>query len=163
MFYFAYGSNMSSKRLLARTPSARFLSQGYLYEHRLEFHKVSLDGSAKCDAFYTGQKDDLVIGIIFEIASHEKALLDKAEGIGNGYEIKSVKVQTGNGEIFNSFIYYATHINNSLLPYHWYKQHVLTGASEYNLPDEYIERITNTQAIEDQDSMRHAREIKIYG
>jgi cation transport regulator ChaC len=162
MLYFAYGSNMSSKRLLARTPSAQYLSRGYLHEHRLAFHKVSRDGSAKCNAFYTGNKEDFVIGIIFKIAPHERSLLDEAEGLGNGYEIKQVQVHSESGQIFSSFTYYATHIENDLLPYHWYKQHVLIGAKEYNLPQEYIDVIAKTQAVEDQDTIRHGREMKIY-
>jgi hypothetical protein len=54
MLYFAYGSNMSVSRLVARTPSAQPLGRCALRGHQLRFHKVGGDGSAKCDAFHTG-------------------------------------------------------------------------------------------------------------
>ena len=48
--YFAYGSNMSQRRLQARVPSATFLGIGILLGHALAFHKISKkDGSGKCD------------------------------------------------------------------------------------------------------------------
>jgi len=34
--------------------------------------------------------------------------------------------------------YFATDIEKSVIPYHWYKQHVLRGALEHNLPRDYI-------------------------
>ena len=55
--------------------------------HRLEFHKVGRDGSAKCDAFETGNPDDSVIGVVFDIHTAEKNYLDQAEGLGVGYDI----------------------------------------------------------------------------
>ncbi len=53
MLYFSYGSNMSSRRLLSRVPSARFITSASLPGHALHFHKKGLDGSAKCDAYET--------------------------------------------------------------------------------------------------------------
>lgn len=47
--YFAYGSNMSFKRLKKRVKSAKPKGRGVLRCHRLEFHKVSKDRSGKCD------------------------------------------------------------------------------------------------------------------
>ena len=81
--YFAYGSNMLTRRLKAtdRAPSATLLGIGYVEGRRLTFDKVSKDGSGKCDAESTGENTDRVYGVIFEIASTEKAALDKAEGL----------------------------------------------------------------------------------
>jgi hypothetical protein len=50
MQYFAYGSNMSLRRLRTRVPSAVKLGNATLFGHQLKFHKRSQDGSAKCDA-----------------------------------------------------------------------------------------------------------------
>ena len=59
-------------------------------------------------------------------------------------------------------MYYATDIDPSLRPYHWYKRHVLIGARENNLPAEYIEHIEAIEAIDDPDKQRCSREIAIY-
>lgn len=162
MLYFAYGSNMSSKRLLVRTPSAQFITVGKLYQHRLTFHKISHDGSAKCDAFATEQHVDFVLGVVFDIVEDEKPELDLAEGLGNGYEIKPVNIEAESGDRFEAFTYYATHIDHRLQPYHWYKQHVLAGAREHNLLHEYVTSITRVQSIDDPDRKRHEAEMLIY-
>ena len=49
MRYFAYGSNMSSRRLRERMPGARAESRAILPCHRLAWHKIGKDGSGKCD------------------------------------------------------------------------------------------------------------------
>jgi gamma-glutamylcyclotransferase len=53
MYYFAYGSNMSLSRLRERVPSAEAVGCFSLNGHDLRFHKLSKDGSGKCDAFFT--------------------------------------------------------------------------------------------------------------
>ncbi len=58
--YFAYGSNMSSRRLMDRVPSAQFVSIGKLGEHRLRYHKKSKDGSGKCDIEHTENPENSV-------------------------------------------------------------------------------------------------------
>lgn len=163
MYYFSYGSNMSSRRLLSRTPSASLIDTGLIRAHRLLFHKIShVDGSAKCDAFHTGNDKDIVYGVLFSLASEEKPLLDKIEGLGIGYEIKKVLVETGNGTIIEAFSYYATHIDKELKPYSWYKQHVLHGAYEHGLPSHYISKIERIETIVDTNRGRHEQELAIY-
>ena len=68
MKYFAYGSNMHPARLKARLPNILCISGIFtLPGHTLRFHKVGKDRSAKCDAFYTGNKADHVLGVLYEI------------------------------------------------------------------------------------------------
>ena len=162
MLYFSYGSNMSSRRLTQRVPSAQVVSVATLSMHRLEFHKVSKDGSAKCDAFETGNQNDYVIGVVFDIHHAEKIHLDKAEGLGFGYDIKQVIIETQQGRLLEAFTYYAMTIDSQLQPYHWYKNHVLIGAREHELPTHYIERIDLVEAIEDIDHERTTQELAIH-
>ena len=162
LLYFAYGSNMSSKRLQARVPSAKPVCIGILDEHSLRFHKRSHDGSAKCDAFKTGNSAEKVIGVIFTIDEAEKPTLDRAEGLGNGYDIKQVNLHLPDGNRISAFTYYATDIDDSLLPYPWYKNHVLQGALEHGLPSAYIEQIKAVQIVMDPDHKRNQREIAIH-
>ncbi|MEO6203549.1 MAG: gamma-glutamylcyclotransferase family protein [Nitrospirales bacterium] len=141
MYCFAYGSNMSLARLRGRAPSVQFVAVATLVGHRLAFHKVSKDRSGKCDAQYTGSPEDKVIGVVFEVSESEKLSLDKAEGLGTGYDEKHVEVVTSERRTLDAQMYFATHIDPSLKPYHWYKKHVLVGAQENNLPPGYIAQI----------------------
>ena len=81
MLYFSYGSNMSSKRLRMRAPSATFVAVAELSAHILRFHKKSdRDGSAKCDAYHTGDDAHRLFGVVFRVDAAHLPLLDKAEG-----------------------------------------------------------------------------------
>jgi len=161
MLCFSYGSNMSERRLQARVPSARFVTVAELPAHRLCFHKSAGDGSAKCDAEETGNPDDRVIGVVYEIADAEKPDLDRHEALGFGYDEKQVELRTGSGRL-QARMYYATRINKALKPFHWYKDHVLIGARENGLPADYIAQIEAVESVNDPEPERHDRELSIY-
>jgi gamma-glutamylcyclotransferase (GGCT)/AIG2-like uncharacterized protein YtfP len=153
---------MSSKRLLSRVPSARFISTARLVGHVLRFHKKSQDGSAKCDVLETENNTDAVYGVIYDIAVAHKAELDRIEGVGAGYEKKTVELVASSGEIFRAYTYYATLIDTTIKPYHWYKHHVIAGALENSLPGFYLDKLDKIDSMEDTDSQRHATEMAIY-
>ena len=77
--YFAYGSNMFTRRLAARVHDAAPLSSGVLHGHELRFHKSSRDGSGKCDAYQVDHGDAQVIGALFNLPRTGKAELDRIE------------------------------------------------------------------------------------
>jgi hypothetical protein len=163
LLYFAYGSNMSPPRLQARVPSATPLQPARLSGHVLRFHKHSrVDGSAKCDACHTGDPDDVVHGLLYRMAAAERGYLDECEGLGRGYEIKHVSLILASGERLEAFTYYATDIRPGLLPFHWYKEHVLRGARRAGLPDSYVRAIAAVESGDDPDPLRHRREMAIY-
>lgn len=143
-------------------PSARVNCVASLAGHELKFHKHGKDGSAKCDVVDTDIESCKVIGVVFEISELEKSVLDGIEGLGRGYEEKSVSLTSDLGEILVATTYYATDIKPDLKPFHWYKQHVLFGAKENALPEQYISKLSNVQSINDPDRSRHDHEISIY-
>jgi len=153
---------MSTPRIRRRVESATVISTAHLHGHALKFHKRSVDGSAKCDIVHTRGPDDIVYGVVFEMLASEKKILDEYEGLGNGYEKKSVSVIQPDGRSLDTTTYYATHIDASLKPYHWYKEHVLRGAREHTLPDEHIEAIDAVPSIPDPDPRNHMKELSIY-
>ncbi|MCK5070874.1 MAG: gamma-glutamylcyclotransferase [Desulfocapsa sp.] len=161
MKYFAYGSNMSVKRLQDRVPSAVPIGTFSLLNHKLIFHKHGRDDSAKCDAHHTHDPSDTVLGRLYEIDETEKSTLDHAEGLGNGYDEKIIRVFNIKYS-FKAVTYYATNLNDTLKPFTWYKQHVLVGAREANLPKEYINNIESIPAIEDSDKVREAEQLAIH-
>lgn len=148
--YFAYGSNMLTRRLKApdRTPSAEFVDTGYTAGRRLTFDKRSRDGSGKCDAEETENETDRVYGVIFEIKCSQRRALDNAEGRGKGYELETVEVITKHGTV-RARTYIATRKERALRPYHWYKALVVAGAVERDLPKSYVEWLRVFESIED--------------
>lgn len=160
--YFAYGSNMSVRRLRERVSSARPLGVGWLPAHRLMFRKKSQDNSGKCDIV----PSDLctVYGVLFEIESSQERDLDRHEGLNYGYLKRECHVHVDAARCMPTFTYYAaaSHLDNELKPYTWYLTHVMTGAREASLPEAYINEVSSTKSIEDRDRTRQERELRIY-
>jgi len=150
MKYFAYGSNLSVPEIRKWVPSATPYRVAKLKHHELKFHKRSKDGSAKCDAFKTGNKEDVVHGVVYEIDEKEKQDLDRKEGLGYGYNEMEVVVESDQGTVA-AFTYVADsdYIDDTLKPYSRYKRLVLEGARQHRLCESYIEEnIVQIEAIE---------------
>jgi hypothetical protein len=157
---FAYGSNMLTRRLRERTPSARRIGVARLPGHSLMWHKIGRDGSAKCDVLETRQPEDMVWGVLFEIAASERPLLDQAEGLGRGYGHKTVEVLADDGAVAAG-VYYATDIDRTLLPFDWYLAFVLEGAQEHGLPADYVQKIESVAATVDPDRVRREKNLAL--
>ena len=156
MKYFAFGSNLLLTKMTKVVPSAVPGGRARLSGYRLKFHKESCDGSAKCDAYGTGDERDVLHGVVYEIDEKEKPNLDRAEGLGSGYNEVGIEVKGDRGPV-TAFMYVADseYIDNTLQPYTWYKQYVLEGARQHGLPESYIEEnVTRVKAIEDPDTER---------
>ena len=160
--YFAFGSNLSSPRLLQRIPEAGVGTVAILSHHRLCWRKNDRGQSGKCDIEHTRDPEHLVYGVVYRMTHADKLELDVYEGAGYGYGHKTVEVLTLEGDSLEAFTYYALDIDHSQQPYHWYKEHVLRGALEHGLPPHYVEQIRSTPAMHDQDAERHRRELSIY-
>jgi hypothetical protein len=122
----------------------------------LQWHKRSTDGSGKCDVAQSNDESIKVYGVLYEIPVEEKPALDRAEGLGSGYEEKAVEVAF-RGAPRSASVYYAIDIDTSLKPYTWYKKLVVAGAKEHALPVSYIDRLMATDAVVDPDRGRHNR------
>jgi len=162
MYYFAYGSNMSLRRLRARVPSAVNYGIASLYGHSLRFHKCGRDGSAKCDALLTREPSHRVLGVVYQIDPADRPGLDRHEGLGQGYAAKRVQLFLAGGERIEAFTYTATLTDPNLHPFTWYKEHVLRGALEHGLDADYIQSIREVDTRVDTDLEREARELAIY-
>ncbi len=162
MLYFAYGSNMSVRRMQRRVPSACALHTAALLGYRLAFHKVGRDGSAKCDVVPSPRADERVHGVLYRMAPQHKRDLDEHEGLGRGYAEKRVVVMAADGMLHEAFLYCATHIDRTLRPFDWYREHVLRGAREHGLPSDYIADIQAVETSQDPDVGRHRIEMAIY-
>jgi cation transport regulator ChaC len=155
--YFAYGSNMLSRRMLARTPSARRVGLAALPDFELRWHKVSKDGSGKCDIVATPGRS--VQGVLYEIAAAERPALDVAEGLGAGYREVQLEVRTVDG-VRQALSYQATNIDSFTKPYSWYKALVVAGAKEQGLDAAYVETLEAAPSWDDRNSQRAAENLR---
>ncbi len=157
---FAYGSNMLAARMMARVPSVRPLGSARLEGFVLSWNKRSKDGSAKCSIEETGQREDVVWGVLYALNREDKRKLDDFEGLGHGYGERMVTVLAG-GKPLRVWAYYATSVDLNVRPYDWYRDLVVAGAHEHGFPPEYIESLEAVPTIKDPDGKRAARERQL--
>jgi gamma-glutamylcyclotransferase len=160
LFYFAYGSNMAVARLASRVPAARKYANAELKGYSLCFHKVSTDGSGKCDIALSDRPDAVVYGVLFSVQDADLCTLDRIEG--SGYRRVYVDVATATGAILRAATYVATQTDAGLRPYCWYREHVLRGAITNGLPVVWIAMLEAVACDKDPDRARHLRELAIY-
>jgi len=158
--YFAYGSNMLTRRLRARTPSARMVGVAALAGFEVRWHKVSRDGSAKCDIVPAADPGTQVFGVVYEIDAAEKPALDHAEGLGRGYKERPVEVSADAGTIV-AMTYQATNVDHLALPFGWYKALVVAGAKEHALPEAYVQGLGAVRTKPDPDPDREAENFQL--
>lgn len=155
---FAYGSNMLSARLRERVSSARPAGTACLAGFSLRWHKVSMDGSGKCNVVEDATPGACVWGVVFAIDCAQKDSLDKAEGLGNGYGIREVNVMLG-GATLAAQAYVATRTDAAYLPYDWYKALVVAGAREHDLPPDYVAVLEAQPCIADANEERRRKNL----
>ena len=145
----------------SRAPSALCIGAAVLSGYQLRFHKVAKDGSGKCDALKTGNLQDAVYGVAFQVEDRDFAALDEREDVpGGGYSRKAVtvKMSDGSAEVYAE-CYFANpeFVDDNLAPYEWYRALVVAGALEHDLPEEYVRQLRDCPAIVDTDPERAAR------
>ena len=162
LLYLAYGSNLHPIRLAERVTHARLIEVSRLPGHALRFHKRGRDGSGKCNAFFTGRPEDSIFGAVYEISEAGKQELDRYEGLGQGYEIKTLKAVVC-GEEKEVFMYVATqdYIDNSLKPYTWYKEYVSLGVRCHAFPADYLNQVESIDPVKDMEQSRVLKNEKI--
>lgn len=133
MLYFAYGSNISRKRLEDRVGPVVDLGLAKLAGYKIIFHKKSSDGSGKANI--VEDKLSIVLGVIYELNSEQMALLDQSE---KRYDRSDLQLDFG-GQIVQAVAYIAQpeSIDDNLKPTMEYLEHLMSGAREHSFPEEY--------------------------
>ena len=138
--YFAYGSNMLPARLIARCPSARALGPVRLAHHALAFTKPGRDGSAK--ATITPRPGAHVPGALFLLANQDAESLDRAEGLGKGYDRVTVTLPDPLSAALREVqTYIATAPREGLIAFDWYLALVIAGRRHFALPTDDLSEI----------------------
>lgn len=141
---------MCLARIRRRVPSAEFCCTGRVEKRQIRLHKTGGDGSAKANCLWTGDAGDEVWGVIYEIDPADKLSLDKAEGLGAGYDEEIIAIHTDSGVVMAQvYIANPAYIDDSLAPLSWYMKYIITGAADWQLPAAYIERLRQFATCED--------------
>ncbi|AMV71908.1 hypothetical protein JCM30471_34250 [Desulfuromonas carbonis] len=157
LHYLAYGSNMHPLRLRERCPSALPLGVVELPGMVVRDAKRSEDGSGKCT--FINQPGHLAFGVLYAMDALEQPLLDRAEGLGQGYDVRPFRVSLA-GVVYSPIAYVVrpSHFDLSLRPYDWYQAMVVGGARHMGMPEEYIAELDAVEAIIDLDAVRRENE-----
>lgn len=155
LYYFAYGSNLHPWRLRERAPSARVLGRGHLRGYSLRFHKRGRDLSAKCDAWKTGRRADLVHGAVYRIARGERRFIDRAEDLGRGYDRVRLQVSmAGRPRLVFTYLARRESVDPDLLPFDWYLDYVLRGGRHHGLPGRFLTALRQNRGRRDSNAVR---------
>ena len=134
VMYFAYGANMSSERLRSHVCCARAIGRAKLLNQRMVCNKKGEDGSGKANLIES--PGDVVWGVLYEVDSAELHKLDRAEG---GYNRMSTQSMTEGDNPIDVDVYVSTKLTADPIPYTWYKDIILCGAREHELPTGYLQ------------------------
>lgn len=166
MKYFAYDEKMFSPFIEAILPDVQCLGNARLSGYKLFFHKRGqTDQSGKCNLMKMVGATEFVYGVVYDVPTRDKHLLDKAESLGYGNQEITLKVEPVDFFIDNNepcYVFtYVAHKENvfeDLVPYTWYKALVVNGAKQHHLPDLYVHYLEQFAATQDPNA---ARETKI--
>jgi hypothetical protein len=136
LYYFAYGSNMSSARLAARVPTAEVVGPARLEGWEIRFDKHGRDDTAKANI--GPRPGQHLWGVLYRFPAGERTGLDAAEDLGRGYRADWLEVSTAKGARIVALTYVGIKLKTGLVVLDWYREHCLVGAREHALPDGYV-------------------------
>jgi hypothetical protein len=155
--YAAYGSNLHPIRLRKRVPSAKLLGATHLDGYEIRFNKVGWrDGSGKCNI--TPNENRIYLAI-FEILEAERAILDRFEGLGSGYDSAELRID-GFGAC-STYVAAQGAIDEFRLPMDWYKEMVLLGCVANEFPQIYVQTIEAVSTRQDSNEKRAREQWKV--
>jgi hypothetical protein len=126
----------------------------------LRWHKRGVDGSGKCSVLRSTSLDALVHGVLYRLPRSSKSRLDQIEGLGVGYAEATIEVvgDAGSEEAL-TYVATASHVDDSLRPYDWYKRLVIAGAAAHRLPPNYLAKLHAVESRPDPNAARAARHL----
>jgi gamma-glutamylcyclotransferase len=129
MEYFAYGSNMDSERMKARSVSFFQRTHAILKGYRLEFNKVASRNSQEGYANVVKFENGIVEGVLYEIPDSDLPKLDAHEGYPEHYDRIKVKVTLNDGQEVEAVAYVAqpNKVRDGLKPSMDYLNHLLAA------------------------------------
>ena len=149
--YFAYGSNISSHRMLSER-KINFISRksAILENYKLVFNKVSKNNCYLGFANIVESQNDIVEGVLYEIEENDINIIDRFEGSTSTpkhYFRKNVNVICDN-KIVDAIVYIANPImiRENIKPDKKYLNYILEGKDLFSA--DYYEMIKSTKTLD---------------
>ena len=141
--YFAFGSNMSAKRMHERLGWSPSRSGAILPDYEMVFNKHSNDGG-KANIMYS--QGDLVEGILYSVNEEDLLILDKYEGVAaKQYKRYDIEVQNDIKNSIAAVAYKALNIGKICAPTEEYLNYILDG-KEFLSPG-YYAKLKSTKTL----------------
>jgi len=148
--YFAFGSNLKSKRVKINSPSAEFVGWAVLDNFRLAFAGLSKRWHG-ASATIIPDTTDHVIGCVWSIEKSNLPELDRQEGVHQKiYEPIQLTVRLNDDSNVTCRSYRKLGVDDVIdgkapipedLPSHAYLSVIIDGAIEHNFPEKYIAKL----------------------
>lgn len=140
-FYFAYGSNMSEKRMIDRGVDYKDRFKGILNNYKFTINKKSYKDPLMGFANIIKSDSDIVEGIIYELEENDIKKLDKFEGFPKHYDRIKLFVDSDRG-MLECIVYVATEkwvVEKELKTTTEYKKFIIDGKDL--LSKEYVNKL----------------------
>ena len=141
--YFAYGSNMSARRIRHRLGWAPSRIATVLPDYLLTFDKQSSDGGKANIRFSSGNN---VEGVLYFVREQDLLVLDEYEGVAEEqYKRKELEVQDRVGHRMPAIAYIALNTGPEFRPTREYLNYMLEG--EHLLSPKYVTRLEEVATL----------------
>jgi len=135
--YFAYGSNMSARRIRHRLGWAPSRIATILPDYQLAFDKQSNDGGKANIQFSSGNN---VEGVLYFVKEEDLVVLDEYEGVADQQYVRhELEVQDRAGHLMPAVAYVALNTGKESRPTREYLNFLLEG--EHLLSPEYVTKL----------------------
>lgn len=167
MKYFAYGEKMFSPNLLNIIPKATHCGVAKIMGYKLFFHRKSQnDISGKCNIIPVKDPASEVYGVLYQLTDLERCVLDKEQSLGHRSQAINLRVfpvegASTEGEFAFTYVCEKDNVFEDLVPYSWYKEMIIEGAKEHNLPEDYICFLQQIASMQDP-NIHRATKVKRY-
>jgi gamma-glutamylcyclotransferase (GGCT)/AIG2-like uncharacterized protein YtfP len=133
-WYFAYGSNMSAKRMAERGVTCDDRIPGTLYNYQLCFNKINSRKTGIGYANIIPKACSQVKGALYAISPEAIQILDGHEGFPDHYNREKIFVHNEQLGIVKAWVYIAQPAKTAegLVPEDEYLQHLLAGQDLWN-------------------------------
>jgi gamma-glutamylcyclotransferase (GGCT)/AIG2-like uncharacterized protein YtfP len=141
MYYYAYGSNLSSKYVRKICPSATLIMKAKLLIFSVEFRHYSEDRQGGISSIVEAP-GQMVHGVILEIPESEIEELDIVESVPEGLYRRDIYSALGHdGEWYHADLYRTVKPAGPYAPAKEHLDDMIGGAQEHGLDAEYTEKL----------------------
>jgi len=141
MYYYAYGSNLSTRYVRRYCPSAVFVMKADLPNFQVEFRHYSENRQGGISSIIE-TPGELVQGVLYAVPKQEIIDLDILESVPQGlYRRDTFLVLGEDGEWRRADLYRVSVPAGPYTPSKGYVDDMIEGAREHGLTPEYTERL----------------------